>query len=92
MIQTVEAVITPSKSTNTRWPARVGRQLETPAIEGDELVGFVVEAVPRQGNVGMRNHHAREFRIVKVEVVRTCNERWAYIASRDSWSGPAAPE
>jgi hypothetical protein len=35
------------------------------AIDGDELIGFVVEAVPGQLDVGMRQRDALELRVVE---------------------------
>ena len=49
--------------------ARFGGQLEAAAIDRDELIGFLVEAVPGQRDVGVRNDHALERGIVELGAV-----------------------
>ena len=50
---------------------RLDRQTETPAVEGNELIRFVVEAVPGQANIGVRNHHAFKCGVVELPPVPT---------------------
>ncbi len=49
---------------------RFRRQLEAAAIDGDELIGLVVEAVPGQADIGVRNRPRAQTRIV--EIARVC--------------------
>ena len=49
--------------------SRFRRKLEAAAIERDELVGLLVEAVPRQRDVGVRDHDAIEIGVVEIFVV-----------------------
>ena len=62
--------MTPSKSTKTRLPRASARQLEAAPIDGDEFVGLVVEAVPGQLDVGVRDDHLLESGVVEVFAVR----------------------
>ncbi len=68
--QTVEAVITPSKSTNTLRAARSGGHAEMAAVDRNELIGLLVEAVPGQPDIGMRHGHARKSAVVEIALVR----------------------
>ena len=62
------------------------RQLETTTIERDELVGLLVKTMPRQLDVGMRNHDRFEFGIVEILVVRAFALRCGCNASCGSWA------
>ena len=67
LIHTVEAVITPSKSTKTCLPRASGRQLEAAPVERDELVGLSSKLC--QGtDVGVRNHHAVKAGVVELSL------------------------
>src|ERR1700733_9861234 len=43
------------------------------AIDGNEFVAFVVKAAPGYTNIGVRNHHALELKIVKILFARLVN-------------------
>src|SRR5205085_11341521 len=58
-------------------PAGFRRESEVAAVKRHKLVGLIVEAVPRQFNVGMRNYHPLKRRIVKSFLVPTLNNRAA---------------
>ncbi len=64
----------PSKSTKTRRPRASGGQREAAAIDGNEFVGFFVEAVPGQLDVCVGNDDFIERRIVEGLVVRALDE------------------
>ena len=62
---------------------RFGRQREAAAIDGNEFVGFVVEAVPGQIDIGVGNDDAIESGIVEGLVVRALRRRNGCSASCD---------
>jgi hypothetical protein len=57
--------------------SRFGRQFEAPAVNGDKLIGFVVEAVPGQADIRVRNDDAFESGVVELAPARTFNKRFA---------------
>src|SRR5215472_1812652 len=55
--------------------ARLGGQLESPPIHGYEFVGFVIETVPRQGHVRVRQNHTFKCGVVEILFVCRRNDR-----------------
>ena len=55
----------PSKSMKTRLPFHAPGGAEVAAVGGDELICSVVEAVPGQFDVGMRERHVLPTAVVK---------------------------
>ena len=47
------------------------------AVDGDELIGFLIETVPRKLGIGVRNHDRFEFGIIEVFGLRTFGKRTA---------------
>ena len=45
--------------------ARLRRELETAAVERHKLVSLLVKAVPRKGDICMRDYHSVEFAVVE---------------------------
>ena len=56
-------------------PAGFGWKLEMAPVDGNEFVVLIVEAVPGQADIGVRNHHPLETGIVEVAGFGSGRER-----------------
>src|SRR6516164_2696967 len=56
-------------------PTCFRRKFETATVEGHKLVRLIVEAVPRQWDVGVRNDNALKSRVVKILLMPSVNNR-----------------